>query len=69
MAGVREAADRCAARGGFLPTPAELRRARATIALGAGGRRLYDAYFREAGDGAVSRARFLCVYRRPLIIP
>jgi len=49
LSGVKAAADRCAAAGGFLPTPLELAAARAVLDLGEG--RFTDSYFFSARAG------------------
>jgi hypothetical protein len=49
--GVKVAADRCAAAGGYLPDPGELARARGALGLGAGPRGLFTDSYRIAADG------------------
>ena len=55
VSGVKAAADACAARGGFLPTPLEIYSTRAVLNLGTGvgsDRMFTDSYYSLAGSGS-----------------
>ena len=55
VSGVKAAADACAAKGGYLPTPLQLYSVRQTLNLGTGvgtSRQFTDSYYSLAGSGS-----------------
>jgi hypothetical protein len=66
--GVRAAADACTARGGYLPDPGELGRARAALDLGEERRGLFTDSYRIVEDGRTALTTVLDAAGRRSVI-